>query len=125
MATHFCILALAGGLEARLANGKDECSGRVEVRHGEDWHTVCDSQWNSAKAAVVCSQLECGEPVNAVTQVIPGNGSVVEASDSCFGNVTQLQQCSLRGFRSSTCGHDKDVSIVCAGKSFSFISCFC
>uniref|UniRef100_UPI0037E85BF4 scavenger receptor cysteine-rich domain-containing protein DMBT1-like n=1 Tax=Semicossyphus pulcher TaxID=241346 RepID=UPI0037E85BF4 len=107
-----------GGLEVRLANGKDECSGRVEVRHGEDWQTVCDTDWTRDKAALVCSQLECGEAVDAPTGAFftQGNGSVVEASNSCFDNVTSLQQCSLRGFRSSTCGHEKDAGAVCAAQ---------
>nr|XP_020494567.1 scavenger receptor cysteine-rich type 1 protein M130-like [Labrus bergylta] len=107
-----------GGLEVRLANGKDECSGRVEVRHGEEWHTVCDTEWTYTKAAVVCSQLECGEAVSAPmgAHFTQGNGSVVEASDNCFDNVTSIQQCSLRGFRSSTCGHEKDAGAVCAAR---------
>ncbi|CAJ1078187.1 scavenger receptor cysteine-rich type 1 protein M130-like [Xyrichtys novacula] len=107
-----------GGMEVRLANGKDECSGRVEVRHGEEWYTVCDTEWSHSKAGVVCAQLECGEPVSAPVgaQFGQGNGSVVEASDSCFRNVSDLQQCSLRGFSSSTCGHEKDVGAVCAAQ---------
>ncbi|KAK5853043.1 hypothetical protein PBY51_006865 [Eleginops maclovinus] len=107
-----------GSLEVRLANGKDVCSGRVEVRHGEIWQTVCDTDWDKSKAQVVCDQLECGEALSAQGSAHfgQGSGSVVEASDSCFDNVTSLHQCSVKGFRGASCGHDHDAGTVCAAQ---------
>ena len=103
-----------------MTNGKDECTGRVEVRHGEEWHTVCDTDWNLSKAQVVCEQLECGHAMNAPggAHFGQGSGSVVAASDLCFNNVTSLQRCSRNGFQSSRCGHDHDAGTLCAGKTF-------
>ncbi|KAK9531642.1 hypothetical protein VZT92_011053 [Zoarces viviparus] len=108
-----------GSLEVRLANGKDECSGRVEVRHGDVWQTVCDTDWTTGKAQVVCDRLECGNIVNAPGSAHFGQGigSVVEASNSCFDNVTSLQQCSLKGFRGAGCGHDHDAAALCAAQT--------
>ncbi|XP_068199354.1 scavenger receptor cysteine-rich type 1 protein M130-like [Antennarius striatus] len=117
-ATSIAGVVCTGSLEVRLVNSQDECSGRVEVRRENAWHTVCDTDWNLTKAQVVCDMLQCGNAVQ-----IPGNahfgqgsGSVVEASDSCFNNVTYLKQCSLTGFQSSRCGHDKDASVLCAAQ---------
>ncbi|XP_037541065.1 deleted in malignant brain tumors 1 protein [Nematolebias whitei] len=109
-----------GSLAARLANGKDECSGRVEVRNGDTWQTVCDADWTQSKAEVLCALLECGNALNTpgVAEFGKGNGSVVEASNSCFDNVTSLQQCTQKGFRPSTCGHERDAAVVCAGVTF-------
>lgn len=106
-----------GGLEVRFANGK-ECSGRVEVRHGDVWQTVCDTDWTLSKAEVVCEQLECGNALNALGSAHYGQGSgpVVEASNSCFDNVTSLQQCSRQGFRRATCGHEHDAGALCAAQ---------
>lgn len=117
---HFNWLDFAGSLEVRLVNDKDECSGRVEVRHGEVWQTVCDADWTLSKAEVVCELLECGRAVNALSGAHfgQGSGSVVEASHTCFDNLTALQQCSLKGFRAATCGHDHDAGVLCAGKAF-------
>uniref|UniRef100_A0A087XXD5 Soluble scavenger receptor cysteine-rich domain-containing protein SSC5D n=1 Tax=Poecilia formosa TaxID=48698 RepID=A0A087XXD5_POEFO len=105
-----------GSLEVRLAKGKDECSGRVEVRHGETWQTVCDAAWTESKAEVICQLLECGHTLNApgAAHFGQGNGTVVEASDSCFGNLTSLQKCSVNGFSRSTCGHEHDAGAICA-----------
>ncbi|XP_054474281.1 scavenger receptor cysteine-rich type 1 protein M130-like [Anoplopoma fimbria] len=105
-----------GSLEVRLIGGKDECSGRLEVRHGNEWQTVCDTDWTMNKAQVVCELLECGHSVNSFggAHFGQGIGSVVDASDSCFDNVTSIQQCSVKGFRGATCGHDHDAGAVCA-----------
>ncbi len=104
----------------RLANSQDECSGRVEVRHGESWHTVCDTDWTLSKAQVVCDMLECGHALNAPggAHFGQGSGSSVEASNSCFDNNTSVQQCSVSGFQSGRCGHDHDAGVLCAGKTF-------
>lgn len=104
----------------RLVNSTDECSGRVEVRHGEQWHAVCDTDWTLSKAGVVCELLECGRAVNAPGAAFfgQGSGSVVEASTSCFHSVTSLQECSVKGFTREDCGHEHDAGVLCAGKAF-------
>ncbi|KAM3603145.1 uncharacterized protein V6R79_017242 [Siganus canaliculatus] len=108
----------AGSLEVRLVGSRDECSGRVEVRRGDAWHTVCDADWNESKAHVMCELLECGNAIRAPggAHFGQGTGSVVEASNSCFGNSTLLKQCSLQGFQSSRCGHDQDAGVLCAAQ---------
>ncbi|KAL3979826.1 groucho [Sarotherodon galilaeus] len=110
----FCTESLA----VRLVNSNDECTGRVEVRHGDQWHTVCDTEWTLSKAGVVCESLQCGRAVKAHGGAFfgRGSGSVMEASNSCFDNVTSLQQCSVKGFRRATCGHEYDAGVLCAGK---------
>ncbi|KAF6716083.1 Deleted in malignant brain tumors 1 protein [Oryzias melastigma] len=117
-ATSVAGVACTASLEVRLLNGKDECSGTVVVRNGETWHTVCDTDWTQSKANVVCELLECGDALTApgAASFGQGNGTVVEASDSCFDNVTSLKQCSLQGFRASTCGHEHDAGVFCAAR---------
>ncbi|XP_019947587.2 scavenger receptor cysteine-rich type 1 protein M130-like isoform X1 [Paralichthys olivaceus] len=107
-----------GSLEVRLTNDKDDCSGRVEVRQGDVWQTVCDADWTLSKAEVVCELLECGRAINVygAAHFGQGRGPVVEASNLCFENVTSLQQCSLNGFRAATCGHDRDAGAICAAQ---------
>ncbi|XP_026174460.1 scavenger receptor cysteine-rich type 1 protein M130-like [Mastacembelus armatus] len=117
-ATSFAGVLCTGSLEVQLVNGKDECSGRVEVRHGEVWQTVCDADWNLTKAQVVCELLECGHALNAPGGANFGQGSglVVSAENSCFDSMTSLKQCSLKGFRMATCGHERDAGVVCAAQ---------
>ncbi|XP_063352061.1 putative DMBT1-like protein [Pelmatolapia mariae] len=65
----------SGSLAVRLVNSTHECSGRVEVRHGEQWHTVCDMDWTLSKAQVVCETLECGRAMNVPGAAFYGRGS--------------------------------------------------
>uniref|UniRef100_A0A673BAX1 Soluble scavenger receptor cysteine-rich domain-containing protein SSC5D n=1 Tax=Sphaeramia orbicularis TaxID=375764 RepID=A0A673BAX1_9TELE len=92
------------GLTVRLVNGNDQCSGRVEVRYGEVWGTVCDTDWTMNKAQVVCELLDCGHAVSVPggAHFHQGTGPVMEATDSCFTNTTSLDKCSAKSLRTST-----------------------
>ena len=48
--------------EVRLVNGTVSNEGRVEVCFHNRWGTVCDDNWNSDNARVICKQL--GFPEN-------------------------------------------------------------
>ncbi|KAK2533815.1 hypothetical protein Q9233_004536, partial [Columba guinea] len=44
----------------RLVDGKSRCSGRVEIRDGNQWKTVCGSRFGPKAADMVCRELQCG-----------------------------------------------------------------
>ncbi|XP_042249223.1 scavenger receptor cysteine-rich type 1 protein M130-like [Thunnus maccoyii] len=44
----------------RLVGGPKRCSGRLEVKSGPSWASVCESSFTPEDAQVTCSELGCG-----------------------------------------------------------------
>uniref|UniRef100_A0A674K0A5 SRCR domain-containing protein n=1 Tax=Terrapene triunguis TaxID=2587831 RepID=A0A674K0A5_9SAUR len=103
--------------ELRLADGGSPCAGRVEVKHQDQWGTVCDPNWDMEDAKVVCKQLGCGSAVSALGNAHFGEGSgrtwlfLVD----CGGDESALWDCSHRGWGS--CSHANDASAICSRKN--------
>uniref|UniRef100_A0A8C9QT93 SRCR domain-containing protein n=1 Tax=Scleropages formosus TaxID=113540 RepID=A0A8C9QT93_SCLFO len=102
----------------RLKGGAHSCSGRLEVQHGKIWGTVCDADFDWQDAEVVCRSLDCGEPAEVVgtSRFGPGEGQVWAEEFQCRGNESHLVFCP-KAAHNQSCAHDKDVGLVCSGKS--------
>ncbi|XP_075020257.1 antigen WC1.1-like isoform X2 [Calonectris borealis] len=105
--------------ELRLSNGTGICSGRVEVKHEEQWGTVCDGDWTIEDAEVVCKQLRCGSAVEALNRAPFGEGSGPTwlYRVDCRGNESALWNCSHIGWGAFTCPHYFDTGVICSGFS--------
>ena len=51
------ILAACTDGDVRLSGGRNGTEGRVEICTRNTWGTVCNSDWTSTEAQVVCNQL--------------------------------------------------------------------
>uniref|UniRef100_A0A8B9VW04 Soluble scavenger receptor cysteine-rich domain-containing protein SSC5D n=1 Tax=Anas zonorhyncha TaxID=75864 RepID=A0A8B9VW04_9AVES len=105
------------GAGVRLANGNGSCRGRVEVRHGGTWGTVCDDDWDFPDAQVVCRQLGCGAAISATVLGFFGFGSgpVLLDNVGCAGGEARLADCFHLGWGRHNCGHHEDAGVVCRG----------
>lgn len=119
----------------RLLGGRTQHEGRLQVRIGEKWGTVCNYKWNIINAALVCNQLglalnpddwflEPNEIPNAGTteDIILSN---VECTE--FDNDFTKCKAETRNQFENSCNHENDVGIRCyetswAGVRFSVIS---
>ncbi|XP_065434815.1 deleted in malignant brain tumors 1 protein-like isoform X3 [Chrysemys picta bellii] len=105
-----------GADELRLADGGSPCAGRVEVKHQDQWGTVCDTNWDMEDAEVVCKQLGCGAAVSAPGWAHFGEGSgptwlfLVD----CGGDESALWDCSHRGWGAFPCPHSFDTGVICS-----------
>ncbi|XP_051543956.1 deleted in malignant brain tumors 1 protein-like [Myxocyprinus asiaticus] len=100
--------------QTRLVNGNN-CSGRVEVFHNDQWGTVCDNGWDLSDAAVVCREMGCGDVLEAKTGAYfgQGTGMIWLGNVNCHGTESTLRSCSSNGWAIQNCGHEKDAAIVC------------
>ncbi|XP_049330184.1 scavenger receptor cysteine-rich type 1 protein M130-like [Astyanax mexicanus] len=112
-------LVCTGHTQARLMNGSDSCSGRVELQYLSEWGTVCDVSWHIRAASVLCAQLKCGSAVAVLGSDWFGEGSGRIWADvfDCQGNETHLSKCPISSWSRTACSHEQDVGVICSGSS--------
>jgi len=113
-------------LRVRLVGGHSRCAGRVEVLHRGQWGTVCDFFWDMPDAAVVCRELDCGEPVDALGDAHfgPGSGPIWTNPMICSGSESTLKNCGTVNWGFYPCDHTKDAGVICSGKLLQTRHCF-
>ncbi|EGV98565.1 Scavenger receptor cysteine-rich type 1 protein M130 [Cricetulus griseus] len=106
----------SGHREPRLVGGEIPCSGRVEVKHGDVWGSVCDFGLSLEAASVVCRELQCGTVISILggAHFGEGSGQIWTEEFQCTGNESHLSLCSVAPPLEESCSHSRDVSIVCS-----------
>ncbi|XP_072529569.1 scavenger receptor cysteine-rich domain-containing protein DMBT1-like [Salminus brasiliensis] len=107
----------SGHRMSRLVDGPHQCSGRVEVLHGETWDTMCDAGFDQQDAEVVCRELGCGLPVEVLGAATfgRGEGQVWSEELQCRGKESDITLCPTSSSLNHHCSHDSDVGLICAG----------
>lgn len=97
----------------RLTGGVDSCEGQVEVFFRGVWSTVCDSEWYSSEAKVLCRSLGCGSAVDrprGLPHSLDGRMYY-----SCEGEELALSACSWRFNNSNLCSQSLAARALCSG----------
>ncbi|XP_052045744.1 T-cell differentiation antigen CD6 isoform X1 [Apodemus sylvaticus] len=97
----------------RLTGGVDSCEGQVEVFFRGVWSTVCDSEWYTSEAKVLCRSLGCGSEVDrprGLPHSLEGRMYY-----SCEGEEIALSSCSWRFNNSNLCSQSLAARVVCSG----------
>ncbi|XP_026118089.1 soluble scavenger receptor cysteine-rich domain-containing protein SSC5D-like [Carassius auratus] len=111
-------LLCADSVNLRLVGGHSRCAGRVEVLHRGQWGKVCGVGWDLPDAAVVCRELDCGEPVDALSDARfgPGLQTVWMNYVMCTGSESTLKKCGSYGDVEQGCSPYGDAGVICSGK---------
>lgn len=97
----------------RLTGGTDPCEGQVEVHFRGVWNTVCDTEWYTPEAQVLCRALGCGTMARK-PEGLPHSLSG-RMYYSCSGEEPTLSDCSWRYNNSNLCSQSKAARVICSG----------
>ena len=106
-------VALLAGF-TRLVGSASACAGRLEVRRGRTWTSVCQDHVDIKAAQVVCRELGCGTALAVHGWFEAGTGPLWEGGFECTGTELLLSACAQRQPRGQGCtGH---AGIICSRK---------
>ncbi|CAM5080722.1 unnamed protein product [Eretmochelys imbricata] len=110
----------SGYSQPQLVGGDNPCSGRVEIRHGETWATLCDAHFDLKAASVICNELECGRALSTPggAHFGEGQGLIWTEELQCVGNESHLAYCPRISHVNQTCSHANDASTICSRTGF-------
>ncbi|KAK4805285.1 hypothetical protein QYF61_004850 [Mycteria americana] len=99
----------------QLVGGDSPCSGRVEIRDGNQWKTVCDSGFGPKAADVVCRELQCGTALSVpgAAHFGEGAGAFWNRELQCVGNESLLISCPRGSPRDQPCTHANAAGVTC------------
>ena len=99
----------------RLTDGHSSTEGRVEILFNGQWGLVCNTDWTSVQAGVVCRQLGfSGQSVPVHERYGRETPTVHLRNVDCKGDETRLTDCSFYGwvYHSSRCS-GVVLSVIC------------
>ncbi|XP_019637391.1 PREDICTED: deleted in malignant brain tumors 1 protein-like [Branchiostoma belcheri] len=99
----------------RLVGGTGPHEGLVEVRlsGSSDWGTVCDDNFDTDEAYVVCRTLGYSGAVRTTTEFGQGSGNIYMDDLRCSGTENSLFDCRYSGWGVHNCRHSEDIGVVC------------
>ena len=87
----------------------------MEVYNNGSWGTVCDDNWDTNNARVVCRQLGflTALIVYSNARYGQGTGPILLDDVTCGGYESSLLSCRHSGVGIHNCNHNEDASVVC------------
>ncbi|XP_062435096.1 macrophage receptor MARCO [Rhea pennata] len=95
----------------RIAGGGTK--GRVEILHDGSWGTICDDDWDTKDATVVCRMLGYSYAVRTFT-ADAGTGEIWLDNVNCRGSEHSIFECAKPVWGLHNCSHNEDAGVECA-----------
>ncbi|XP_044754484.1 endoplasmin-like [Coccinella septempunctata] len=100
----------------KLVGGRGEYEGNVEILHEGRWGAICDDEWDSAEAKVICNQLGYKNGTSKYT----GNAYFGPAKRKfwmdniyCEGSEKEITSCRFDGWGSNDCDVTEAAGVIC------------
>ncbi|KAF5291677.1 hypothetical protein FQA39_LY14314 [Lamprigera yunnana] len=100
----------------KLIGGREEYEGNIEVLHNGQWGAICDDEWDSAEADVVCRQLGYAESVGKATHNShfgPARRQFWMDNVYCDGSEDDITSCRFDGWGSHDCEAHEAAGVIC------------
>ena len=112
-------------VQIRLVGGSSPNYGRVEVRYGGLWGTICNDHLHFKDAKVICRQLGYPVTVGVLARglIEPGTGLIWLDNLHCSGDEKNIVDCKHPGWGKHDCSHSEDVGVMCACEFSRWRSC--
>ena len=99
---------------------------RLEVKHSDEWGTVCDNGFTDTSANFVCKMMgfeqglfkqACGTQGEFASCAANAGGAGRVWLDDvfCFGFERDIEGCRHKPWGQNRCGHKQDVGVCCSG----------
>ncbi|XP_041103155.1 lysyl oxidase homolog 3A-like isoform X2 [Polyodon spathula] len=103
-------------LKVRLAGfPRKHNEGRIEVFYNEEWGTICDDDFSTENAHVLCRHLGFISATGWThsSKYGRGAGKIWLDNVQCSGSEKSIADCRSRGWGNSDCTHDEDAGVIC------------
>ena len=99
----------------RLVGGRTEYEGNVEVYHSGQWGSVCDDEWDSGEADIVCKALGFPGAIMATHGGKFGHipGQIWMDNLYCYGTEESLDRCRFEGWGVHDCDRMEAAGVSC------------
>ena len=91
----------------------------METFYKGKWGTVCDDDWDTKAARVVCRQLGFPNAKSAPRSAYfgAGSGQIWLDNVGCSGSESSVENCQHGGWGVHDCSHSEDASVICSKPS--------
>ena len=105
----------AGDGDLRIVGGGT--SGRLQIRHGDDWKGICNDKWDEPhqdNAGVACRQLDyrAGSAIESIA--VPGDRDFLLDDVFCAGHEADFLACGHAGLNVHNCNANEHVGVSCS-----------
>ncbi|XP_029835472.2 lysyl oxidase homolog 2 [Ixodes scapularis] len=92
-----------------------EGRGNVEIYHANRWGAICDDEWDSREADVVCRMMGYANASRVTTNGHFGKALRPFLMDNlyCNGHEVHIEECQFDGWGVHDCGREEAAGVIC------------